>query len=394
MLKLILFMIAMFVTGFLIVQENWNITFIAFGYEITISTILFIILIALCFYLIKLIKKPFDYLFGFKKRRQTSYFAKKEAFFTFVLNTVLDKNNESINQILKQKDALFHKNDIRQLLLNALFKPTTDVFEKLAREKETELTGLRGLYCEAKKIGNLKECELILAKAERSFPHIHWVIQESYALAIIQNDWDKALYLLDESLKLKQLTKMDYTNQKAALLFMKGKIKEAYHLDKTCPAFAIQYAKENKENAANILITSWNKEPSWDVYQAYMSLYKTQSPEKQLKAINKLISKNKEFRISLIALADVAIQTEQWRMAKETLMAYLQSYPLTKKVAYMMADVSRKGWHHEQEAKEWEQKALETDDKFGWTCKSCSQAVHSWLPVCPHCNKVGEIIYR
>lgn len=394
MLKLILFMAAMFLTGFLIVQENWNITFIAFGYEITLSAVLFIILLAICFYIVKLIKKPFNYLLGYKKRRQSSHYEKKEAYLTFVLNTILDQNNESIKKILKQKEALFSKNDVRQLLINALFKPNKEVFEKLSKEKETELSGLRGLYFEAKQQGNLKECELILAKAERIFPQIHWVIQEGYTLAIIQNDWDKALYLLDECSKLKQISKEEYTNQKASLLFMKGQIKEAYQLDKICPAFAIAYAKENKESATNILITSWNKEPSWDVYEAYMDLFKTQSAEKQLKAVNKLIAKNKEFRISLIALADTAIKTEQWRLAKETLTAYLQSYPLTKKVAYMMADVSRKGWHHEQEAKEWEQKALETEDKFGWTCKSCSQSVHGWLPVCPHCNKVGEIIYR
>jgi len=66
MLKLILFMIAMFATGFLIVQENWDVTIAAFGYEVTLSTVLLIVLLTLCVYLFRLIKKPFLYLFGFK----------------------------------------------------------------------------------------------------------------------------------------------------------------------------------------------------------------------------------------------------------------------------------------------------------------------------------------
>ena len=394
MLKLILFMIAMFATGFLIVQENWDITILAFGYEITLSTVLLIVLIAIGVYLLRLIKKPFLYLFGIKNRRATSHLVKKEAYLTFVLETILDQNNEAITRIQKQKTTLFPKKDIKQLLLNALFNPSKNVFEELSKHKETELAGIRGLYFEAKKTGNLKEAEIILSKAERSYPNVFWVIQESYDIAVLQNDADKALFLLDELLRLKQISKEDYTHQKAALFFLKGKIKEAYQLNKTCPAFAVAYAKENKDSAQNILLTSWNKEPSWDVYEAYMDLFKNQPSDKQLKMVNKLISKNKEFRISLLALADTAIKNEKWRMAKETLTAYLQSYPLTKKVAHMMAQVARLGWHHEQEAKEWEQKAVETDDKFGWTCIECSQNTSDWHPICPHCNKVGKIIYR
>lgn len=394
MLKLILFMIAMFATGFLIVQENWDVTIAAFGYEVTLSTVLLIVLLTLCVYLFRLIKKPFLYLFGFKNRRATSNLVKKEAYLTFVLETILDQNNESISRILKQKGGLLQKKDIKHLLLNAFFNPSKETFEELSKHKETELAGIRGLYFEAKKSGNLKEAEIILSKAERSYPNVFWVIQESYDIAVLQNDADKALFLLDELLRLKQISKEDYIHQKAALYFIKGKIKEAYQLNKICPAFAVAYAKENKENAQNILITSWNKEPSWEVYETYMNLFKDQPAEKQLKMVNKLIAKNKEFRISLLALADTAIRNEKWRLAKETLTAYLQSYPLTKKVAYMMAQVSRLGWHHEQEAKEWEQKAIETEDKYGWTCLNCSQSTSEWSAICPHCNKVGKITYR
>lgn len=384
----------MFATGFLIVQENWDISIIAFGYEITLSTVLLIILISLVFYLLKLIKKPFLYLFGYKNRRTTSHLVKKENYLTFVLETVLDQNNESISRILKQRNSLFSKKDVKHLLLNALFSPSREVFDELMKHKETELAGIRGLYFEAKKTGNLKEAEIILSKAERTYPNVHWVIQESYDIAILQNDSDKALFLLEELLRLKQISKEEYNNQKAALYFIKGKIKEAYMLNKTCPAFAVAYAQINKENAQSILLTSWNKEPSWEVYTAYMDLFKNQPSEKQIKMVNKLISKNKEFRISLIALADTAIRNEKWRLAKETLTSYLQSYPLTKKVASMMAEISRKGWHHEQEAKEWEQKAVESDDKYGWTCLNCSQNTSKWHPICPHCNMVGKITYR
>lgn len=394
MLKIILFLITLFVTGYLIVNENWMVTLQGFGYEVTLSTVLLIILILIGVYLIQLIKKPFSWLFGFKNRRHTKHFIKKENYLTFVLKTVLDQNNLSVSQILKQKKTLLSKKDVRHLLLEALFIPTKETFTALSQHKETELAGLRGLYLDEKSKGNLKEAEKILSRISDTYSTVLWVIEENYEIQTLQNDWEPALLSLDQLFKLKQISKQDYLNQKASILYMQHKFKEAYLLNRTNPAFAIAYSKENPSYAKTILTTSWNKEPSWDVYLAYYELIKNLPQEKQIKAIQKLISKNREFRISMLALADISIKTENWRLAKETLESYLQSYPLTKNVANMMADVARHGWHHEQEAKEWEAKGLETDDKYGWMCLKCNQKTASWHPACPHCNKIGQIIYR
>ena len=394
MLKIILFLIAMFVTGFLIVHENWTVTLRGFGYEVTLSTVLLIVLVLIGIYLIQLIKKPFSWLFGFNKRRHTKHFIKKENYLTFVLKTLLDQNNHSVQQILKQKKTLLPKKDIRHLLLEAIFTPSKEVFSNLSHHKDTELAGLRGLYLEEKEKGNIKEAEKLLSRMIDKYPTVNWVVQETYEIQTLQRDWANALLTLEKLFKMKQISKNDYLNQKASLLYMQNKFKDAYLLNRTNPAFAIAYSKENPSYAKTILTTSWNKEPSWDVYLAYYELIKSLPAEKQVKAIQKLISKNKEFRISMLALADIAIKTENWRLAKETLESYLQSYPLTKNVASMMATVARCGWHHEQEAKEWEAKGLETDDKYGWTCLSCNQKTTNWSPSCPYCNKIGQIIYR
>ena len=394
MLKIILFLIAMFVTGFLIVHENWTVTLQGFGYEVTLSTVLLIVLIFIGIYLIQLIKKPFSWLFGFKKRKHTKNFIKKENYLTFVLKTLLDQNNTSIQEILKQKKALLPKKDIRHLLLEALFTPSKEVFLNLTHHKDTELAGLRGLYFMEKEKGNIKESEKIISRILEKYSNVLWAIKENYEIQTLQRDWANALLSLEKLFKMKQISKNEYLNQKASLLYIQGKFKDAYLLNRTNPAFAIAYAKENPSYAKTILTTSWNNEPSWDVYLAYYNLIKTLPAEKQIKAVQKLIAKNKEFRISMLALADIAIKTENWRLAKETLESYLQSYPLTKTVASMMANVARNGWHHEQEAKEWEAKGSETDDKYGWMCLNCNQKTSEWYPSCPHCNKIGQVIYR
>lgn len=394
MLKIILFLIAMFLTGYLIVQETWLLSIHAFGYEITFPTILFALLILIAFYLLYLIKKPFVWMFGFNQRKTKSNLEKREQLLTLVLQTILDDNDTNKNLIFKRKKVLFSKNDTRHLLVDALFNPTKSAFEHLIKNKETELAGFKGLYFLEKTSGNIKEADKLLSKALNAYPHVSWIKKEMFELQMIQSNWKEALSSLDDLYKINALSLSEYKAYKSSLLFMTNKIKEAYQLDKTNPAFAVAYAKLDPKHAKDILITSWNKEPSIDVYHAYSDLFKNESSEKRLKAIKKLISKNQDFRISLVALADTAIQVENWREAKETLEAYLKSYPLTKNVAHMLACVARNGWHHEVEAKEWEQKALETDDKYGWFCTACNQKTHDWFAVCPHCNKLSSIKYR
>lgn len=394
MLKIILFLIAMFVTGFLIVQENWNVSISAFGYEITISTVLLVLMVAVLIYLVYLIKKPFAWICGIKNKMARSHLIKKESYLTFVLQTILDQNNASVQMILNQKKGMLEKNDIKHLLLTALFNPSTNIFEQLMHQTPTELAGIRGLFLEAQKQGDLKEADKLLTKAFQKNPHVSWVIISRFDIQTLQNDWENALITLETLKKEKLITKEQYIQRKACLLFKTGKIKEAYELDKTNPAIAIAYAKEVPNKAADIFIASWQKAPCFDTYLAYRKLIAALPAAKQLKAVQKMVSKNPTCRLSLIALADIAIQAELWREAKENLEVYLNSYPLTEQVALMMATITREGWHHEPEAKEWEKKAIETQDKTGWFCTTCTHETIEWDIACPHCNAIGAIKYR
>ena len=139
---------------------------------------------------------------------------------------------------------------------------------------------------------------------------------------------------------------------------------------------------------------AWQKTPAKEIYQAYMQLFKNESAHKQMKALKKLISNNPTSRESLLALVETAIQLELWREAKETMQVYMATYPLTKESAHLMATIVREGWHHEEEALEWEQKAIETTEQSGWICSKCNQKALNWTVLCPHCSTFNTLIYR
>ncbi len=392
MLRFILFTSALIICVYLMFQENQTISITAFGYEVTLSIALFALMILFVYYAWHLFKQPFIWLFKMPERRTHKRQLKKENFLTFVLQTLLDGNTDSVNTILNQKQGLLAKDDIKHLLLLALFKPSTEVFEKLAEHKETALAGWRGLLNEALAKGNTVRAEKILSLAKEAYPKVEWILTEQMRLDVLQNDWAGVLETLEALKKAKRITKQEYNEQRAIALFKLGRVDEAFEWDRANPAIAIAYAKAEPKKAAAILEKAWAQNPCRDIYVAYRALFENETPARRLKAIEKLITPNPAAKQSLIALSKTAMDSQMWGVAKEHLEVYIQSYPLTADVAMMMAEVERNGWHHEEGAKAWKEKAktaLPTAD--GWICTACGQTTGEWDAACPKCNAFASI---
>ena len=162
---------------------------------------------------------------------------------------------------------------------------------------------------------------------------------------------------------------------------------KCYHSRNNC-------GKTNPKKAEKILFKTWQKSPSWLVYLAYKEAIKNLPEKKRLKSILALTKSTRDERYSLLARADMDIDLENWARAKENLENYLQKYPLTHQVASMMATVERMGWHHEEIAQEWENKAVESEDDSLWICENCAHSVADWQILCPHCNAFDTLYYK
>ncbi len=394
MLKLIIIFASLFFVGYLIVNDYWTITVTGFGYEVTVSTVLLLVVGILLAYLVHVIKKPFRVLGRFRGRRTLSQQNKRETYFFDIIKTVLEDSPAQRHLLFKQAGQFVDKKTYRYDLIEALLKPNKAVFEKLTQQSETQLAGLHGLYEEQSRKGNMKEMGHILDKALVHHADVPWVIQAKFNLLLQESDWENAAHYLEILKKNNLISKEEYQKGYAGLLYKNNKIKAAYEADKSNPTFAIAYARENPAKAADILYTSWQLTPCWETYCHYMDVYKDETPTKQMKALKRLTAKNPTSRLSLLIAVDTSIRLELWRDAKETMEVYMQTYPLTKQAADLMATIVRKGWHHEEEAREWEQKTVETDDKHGWTCSHCHQETYGWDMLCPHCNQFGTVIYN
>ncbi len=392
MFKIILLCLSLFVVGFLIVHEGWYVTLTAFGYQITTSVILFLIALLIVFYLLYLAQKPFGWIKGFQHARSLGKMDRKETYLTQVLTAFLSGDENAGEKLLKNRHKCYPSDCLQTLLVQALLQPSPDIFEKLLQTPQTKLIGIKGLLEEAWKTGNLPEAAKLVKKAVEISPETPWVKTASFKMCIAQQDWSTALDILES--QKKSISKECFKKQKALLLLKLGHNKEAFETAPELPMTALAYARSHPEKAKDIFIASWQKEPSHEIFLAYENLISSLEAPNRVKAVEKLIAKNKANRFSILALAETALNAHLWGMAREQMEIYIKSYPLTQEAALLMARVEREGWNHESEALKWEEKAKTIEKKAGWFCTSCGHEVSAFQEICPSCQNFGTLCYQ
>ena len=207
---------------------------------------------------------------------------------------------------------------------------------------------------------------------------------------MVEGNWENALVCLD-GLK-KTMGKSEYKRNRACCLMMKGDVDAAYKLDETQAPIVLAKIKEVPEKAVKILKKAWEKTPCQEFYSAYKKALSDKTNVEKMKAVVALVKSNKGNRFSLLALADMNLETGNAAKAKEILESYLENFPLTQQVALMMATAERQGWNHEEIAEDWGKKALNLQDKSGWICTHCGHVSSKWEPVCPACHLFNKMI--
>ena len=377
---------------YLIAHDPWLITLNTTNYEISISFVLFLVGLALLWWLLILIKKPFSWWGNFRNWRKSKNQAQKDKFLPELLTTVLSHENDKTDALIHEAQKLYGGDSREALLISALLTPQTDTFRELNEKETTKLAGLYGLVQEAEEQGNFEEIATLLQQVPKNQQKTLWVQQAKMKLALNRCDWAQALKLLEENKH--SLEKNKFKSHKACLLLKLGRVKEAYHVMPNHPAIALAYAKIAPKKAKSILEKTWHLTPSWPVYLAYKQTIQHLPENKRLKDILALTRSTRDQRYSLLARADMDMDMHNWPRAKENLEIYLQNYPLTRQVADMMANVERVGWHHEDAALEWERKSIESEDDSLWICSDCGHTAGEWQVLCPHCNAFDTLYIK
>lgn len=362
-----------------------------FGYVLETSVAFCIGLIACICLIIYLILFPRRWLRWIKGKLETKKAIKNKELLLQILTNVVCGDLKANEALIKKFQKIASKDTDLILLLKALSKTDASVYSLLIKNPQTEKAGWQGLIQE-----HIKRGEIILASEEvekllEKNPKKEWILKEAYALYILNEEWNKALNCLETLNKIKAVKAEAYDYQKAVLLVRLNKGTESFRLCPSLPAAAILAAKENPKKAEKIYYLSWEENPSFEVYKAYVKLFAKENTLSQYKHVLKLCEANKNAKINPLVIADAAINAQLWSEAKKELNGYLANHPLTTNIASKMAQIEIEANHNMKEAQKWMEKMNGLETTSNYVCEKCGHKTDCWQSSCPVCNQFAGL---
>ncbi len=175
MTKFLLTLIGLAILTVLIVQDTWRLTLNTEGYEISVSFVLFVVMLFVLLWLIRLLKKPLGWITNYREWNKTRNQAKKDAFISELLTTLLSHQTEKKQELLGKAKKMYGANSQEVLLISALLDPTADIFQTLNENQGTKVAGLYGLIENAEKNGDFDEMARLLNEVSGPAQKTQWV---------------------------------------------------------------------------------------------------------------------------------------------------------------------------------------------------------------------------
>lgn len=378
--------IALIAAGWGLLENPGLVSIEWFGYVLETSVafclgLIFVFALAVYFILF-----PYRWVHWIKTKFEKKHSLRAKETLLQILINILCNNLDANTKLIKQYQKLTKDNTDVVLLLKALSNADTATYEELIKNPRTEQAGWQGLIKDHIKRGEIVKASEEVDQLMKKNSKAGWVLKEAFDLYVLNNEWKKALNCLDGLLKSKLITQQDYDYQRAVLLVKLNKGEQAFKLCPNLPAAAICAAKAKPKKAEKIYRLSWEKCPSFEVYQAYTKLFAKENSLSQYKHVLKLCEANPMAKINALVTADAAIKAKLWSEAKKELNGYLANYPLTTKVAITMARIEIEANHNMREAQKWIDKVPYAETSLDYVCATCGHKTDTWSASCPICN--------
>jgi HemY protein len=269
-------------------------------------------------------------------------------------------------------------------------------FRDMTRRDDTKLLGLRGLYIEAQRRNDTRGARRVAEEAAKTAPGLPWAGQAVLDDRCAASDWAGALDALDHMKSA--LPKPEYRRKRAVLLTAqalaldendrdasRAAVLEAVKLaPELVPAAALAGRRLAESNdwrkARKILETTWTINPHPDLADAYGNLRFGDSARERLMRMQKLASKVEGQREGALAVAQAALDAQEFKVARDALAPHLPAP--TRRVATLMAQIEEAEHGDTGRVREWMSRALRAAPDPVWTADGVVS--ERWLPVTPN----------
>ena len=270
-------------------------------------------------------------------------------------------------------------------------------FEGMLDNHDTELLGVRGLFLEAKRAGDEGAALVLAQQAVDRNPKLAWGVNALFDLQARAGDWDHALNTLAIARQNGHVDSKVANRRRAVLLTAEAHETEVFDPSKALilanealrlapslvPAAEIAgrllSSKGEVRAASRQILRTWSLSPHPSLAVAYAFAKPGLSPKDRLKRVEYLAKQTPDDLEAAVAIAQAAVQAQEWDRAREVLQPYLEDAP-SARICTLMARIEG-GSGDKGREREWLARALRAPRDRAWIADG--YVSDRWLPVSP-----------
>jgi HemY protein len=271
-------------------------------------------------------------------------------------------------------------------------------FEAMLDRPETELLGLRGLFLEAQRSDDEERARTFAEQAVKRDPKLAWGVNALFDLQARAGDFDGALDTLAIARDNGHVNSNVALRRRAVLLTAEAREAEASDPDKSlnlasealrlAPSLApaaeiaarILASKGESRQASRVIVKTWKLSPHPDLALVYAYAKAGDSPRERLKRVKYLASLTPDDIEGPIAVANAAIDAQDWEEARSVLAPYLDGRPPAR-ICMLMARIEAGELGDKGREREWLARALRAPRDRAWIADG--YVSDRWLPISP-----------
>jgi HemY protein len=283
-------------------------------------------------------------------------------------------------------------------------------FERMLEKPEMAELGLRGLYMEAKKAGQLDAAKQFAERALTVNPALTWSSSALFEMQCREGDWRAALRTLGIAKQNRHLGKVEADKRRALLL-----TQLAIELEDTQQGKALAYALEavgltptltpaaavagrvlasqgNTSRATKLLSQAWRTTQHPEIALIYAHARTGESPRDRLARVKALVASGPSSLEGDIAVAVAAIEAKEWSAARLALEPHLANTPPAR-VCRLMARIEAGQNRDAGRAREWLAKAARGAPDPTWIAPDGTVSTE-WQLLSPKSGALGVFEWK
>lgn len=282
-------------------------------------------------------------------------------------------------------------------------------FTRMLDDPDTRLLGLRGLFIEASRAGEVDAARHYAAEAQKLSPGVPWAGTAVLEYQSSEQDWAGALSTLEQSSAARSVDKAEARRLRAVLLTARamevedaepdrarGYALEAHRLVPDFVPAATVAARvltrlQDTKKAAKVIEATWKLNPHPDLAEAYLHVRPGDSGRDRLKRARALEAIRPYHIEGVLVVARAALDVRDFDLARQQLAKALREAP-TQRVCLMMADLEESEHGDRGRVREWLARAVRAPRDAAWTADGV--VAEHWQPASPVTGRLDAFEWR